>query len=229
MIIASLAASSTIVQASYTLILAPLYSPFIISFIQTYLKLKKRLRSILNIRGPTKKPITVATKVTNNHLEETEDNHRELETTQDLTEITSGEIVSEETIFSSVQDNQKRQFLKIIGGSGASLLMMLFFMPKQANAAFFGSTPGPGVVGVKDSSGNKIDPAEKKPTDGYSISELDDSSSPSYYGFVHKNGSWYISRESATGTYRYSKGSSDFSTNWTNRASLSYNTFDVVF
>jgi hypothetical protein len=107
MIIASLAASSTIVQASYTLILAPLYSPFIISFIQTYLKLKKRLRSILNIRGPTKKPITVATKVTNNHLEETEDNHRELETTQDLTEITSGEIVSEETIFSSVQDNQK--------------------------------------------------------------------------------------------------------------------------
>jgi hypothetical protein len=128
-----------------------------------------------------------------------------------------------------VMDSRRRQFLKILGGGGATLLLMLFIMPKQASATFFGSAPGPGVVGIKDSSGNKIDPAEKQPTDGYTISEIDDDASPSYYGFIHQNGAWYITKEDETGAYRYAAGTSGFATNWDNRNSLTYGYFDTVF
>jgi hypothetical protein len=140
-----------------------------------------------------------------------------------LTELTTR---SDSVVF----DAQKRQFLKIVGGGGTSLLLMLFFMPKQASAAFFGSTPGPGIVGIKDSDGNKIDPAEKQPVDGYSITEIDDSDADSYYGFINQDGAWYIAREDSLGSYRYAAGSSGFSTNWGNRkTSLSYGYFDDVF
>ncbi len=128
----------------------------------------------------------------------------------------------------NVSDNDKRLFLKLIGSAGFSLLFMALFT-KKAQAAFFGSVPGPGVVSVKNIAGEKIDPAESHPTDGYEITEIDDASSPAYYGFLKKNGYWYIMKEDSTGAYRYSKGTSSFSTNWTNRASLTYNYFDNVF
>lgn len=144
-------------------------------------------------------------------------------------EAVEPEAIALEPVSTDVTDARRRQFLKILGGGGASLVLMLFFMPHKAHAAFFGSTPGPGIIGLKDSSGNKIDPAEKNPTDGYSVSEIDDSTFPAYYGFVHKTGAWYIAREANTGAYRYVKGGSGFSTNWTNRASLSYDYFDNVF
>jgi hypothetical protein len=84
-------------------------------------------------------------------------------------------------------------------------------------------------VALKDSQGNQIDPSEKGPTDGYSISEIDDDALPSYYGFVDKDGRWYISKEDSAGSYRYTKGNSSFSTNWGNRAALTYDYFDVIF
>jgi len=44
-----------------------------------------------------------------------------------------------------------------------------------------------------------------------------------YYGFVRSNGEWAIMRENTAQTeYRFSVGGSDYSTNWTNRASLGY-------
>lgn len=138
-------------------------------------------------------------------------------------------IMSDEENNPDVQDFRRRQFLKIIGGGGVSLFLMLFVFKKDASAAFFGSGGGPGIVSLKDSSGNQIDPAEKQPTDGYSISEVDDDDSPSYYGFIHKNGAWYIAKEESTGAYRYTKGASSFSTNWTNRTSLTYDYFDNIF
>ena len=52
---------------------------------------------------------------------------------------------------------------------------------KRAQAAFFGSVPGPGIVGLKDSSGVRIDPAKHHPTDGYKINRIDDDSLPSNY------------------------------------------------
>ena len=124
-------------------------------------------------------------------------------------------------------DTDRRAFLKLIGTAGLSLFMFSLFT-KRAEAAFFGSVPGPGTVSIKDTAGNKIDPAEKKPTDGYNITDVDDST-PAYYGFLNKSGAWFIQKEGASGDYRYTKGTSNYSTNWTNRASLSYDYFDNVF
>lgn len=127
-----------------------------------------------------------------------------------------------------VPDTNKRLFLRLIGTSGLSLLLMALFT-KNAQASFFGSAPtGPGVVGLKDSTGIKIDPAEKKPTDGYEISQIDDTTATAYYGFIKKGGAWYILQDSG-GSFRYSKGSSDFSTNWAARVSLPYDYFNNVF
>lgn len=126
-----------------------------------------------------------------------------------------------------VADNDKRLFLKLIGSAGFSLLLMALFT-KKAQAAFFGSVPGPGTVAIKDSHGNQIDPAEKNPTDGYEVAELDDSGSPAYYGFLKDSGAWYIIQDTA-GAYRYFKGSTDFATNWTNRDDLEYGYFDAIF
>ncbi|OGD07304.1 hypothetical protein A2899_04855 [Candidatus Amesbacteria bacterium RIFCSPLOWO2_01_FULL_49_25] len=125
-------------------------------------------------------------------------------------------------------DVDRRAFLKIIGSAGATVFFYAIFT-RRAEAAFFGSVPGPGTVALKDTAGNKIDPAERQPTDGYKITEIDDASSPAYYGFVDKTGAWFIQREESSGAYRYVRGSSSFSTNWTNRASLTYNYFDNVF
>jgi hypothetical protein len=136
-------------------------------------------------------------------------------------------LIEPETV-QGVADNDKRLFLKLIGSSGVSLLLMALFT-KKAQAAFFGSVPGPGVVAIKDSAGNKIDPAEKNPTDGYEITEIDDSSTPAYYGFVKKTGAWYIMEEGATGAYRYHKGDSGFSAAWAGKELLSYSYFNTVF
>ena len=124
-------------------------------------------------------------------------------------------------------DIDRRAFLKLIGTAGLSLFLFSMFT-KKAEAAFFGSVPGPGTVSIKDSTGVKIDPAEKHPTDGYKITDLDDSS-PAYYGFLNKSGAWFIQKEGASGDYRYVKGASSYTTNWTNRASLTYDYYDNVF
>lgn len=124
-------------------------------------------------------------------------------------------------------DFDRRMFLKLIGSAGLSVFVFSLFT-KRAEAAFFGSVPGPGTVSVKDTTGTKIDPAIKQPTDGYRITEIDDSTT-AYYGFVDKTGAWFIQREESSGAYRYTKGSTSFSTNWTNRASLTYDYFDNVF
>jgi len=138
--------------------------------------------------------------------------------------IYSGEIVSP----LEVKDINRRLFLKLIGSAGLSVFIFSLFT-KKAQAAFFGSVPGPGTVALKDISGTKIDPAKHHPTDGYEVSDLDDAALPSYYGFVHKTGAWYIMEETSGGTYRYSKGSSLYSTGWTGRAGLEYGYFDDIF
>jgi len=128
-------------------------------------------------------------------------------------------------------DPERRKFLKLIGAAGGSLFMLAMFT-KKAEAAFFGSMPGPGTVSIKNTSGTQIDPAEKKPTDGYNITEIDDSAADIYYGFVNKEGAWYIQKELSTGAYRYTTGASDFTnvtTGWPNKANLSYGYFNEKF
>lgn len=59
---------------------------------------------------------------------------------------------------------------------------------------------------------------------GYDICEVRESETGyNYYGFTRPGGSWRILREKTDGTeYRLAIGKSDFETNFTNRASLSY-------
>lgn len=125
-------------------------------------------------------------------------------------------------------DFDRRKFLKLIGSAGLTLFFFSIFT-KKAHGAFFGSIPGPGTVSLKDSTGSVIDPAIKQPTDGYKISQIDDTTATVYFGYVNKDGAWYISREESSGNYRYTKGTTDFSTNWTDRASLTYDYFDSIF
>jgi hypothetical protein len=125
-------------------------------------------------------------------------------------------------------DVDRRLFLKLIGSAGFSVFMMSIFTSK-AHASFFGSLPGSSAIQIKDSSGTKIDPAQEHATDGYEVTEIDDASAPAYYGFVNATGAWYITREASDGSYRYAKGSSSFSTNWTGRAALTYDYYYNVF
>lgn len=126
-------------------------------------------------------------------------------------------------------DVNRRAFLKLIGTAGASLFLFSIFT-KKAQAAFFGSVPGPGTVAIKNKTGEQIDPAEKSPTDGYAISQLDADGSPAYYGYIDKNGAWYIMKENADGSYVYVRGSSGFAAGWaTHGTRTDYGTFDQIF
>ncbi len=124
-------------------------------------------------------------------------------------------------------DPQRRAFLKIIGSTGASLFLLSVFT-KKAQAAFFGSVPGPGTVALKDTTGAQIDPAIKHPTDGYKISRVDDST-PAYYGYTDKDGQWFIMKEDASGNYTYAVGTTDFSDNWDGKGGLSYGEYFEKF
>jgi len=128
-------------------------------------------------------------------------------------------------------DANRRAFVKLIGSAGMTVFLFSIFT-KKAQGAFFGSVPGPGTIALKDSTDTVIDPAIKLPTDGYKISEIDDSS-PAYYGFVDKDGEWFIMKESSAGQYKYYKKvtgvDNDFTTDWPNRAGFSYQYFDSIF
>ena len=53
-----------------------------------------------------------------------------------------------------------------------------------------------------------------------------------YFGFQKYDGNWYILKTTGaalTQSHRYVAGTDDFSTNWTNRASLSYDYPSNVF
>lgn len=66
----------------------------------------------------------------------------------------------------------------------------------------------------------------------YKIADKDDDASPNYYGFTDKDGNWYILKETISAgadTYRYIKGTSDYMTNWTGRAGLSYDYYYNIF
>jgi len=68
----------------------------------------------------------------------------------------------EEKIY--ISDSNKRAFIKLIGSAGLSLFLFALFT-KKAQAAFFGSGGGPGIVALKDTTGTTIDPAKHHPTD----------------------------------------------------------------
>ncbi len=127
-----------------------------------------------------------------------------------------------------ISDIDRRAFLKLIGAAGVSLFLYSVFI-KRAESAFFGKAAGPETVSVKDTQDRKIDPAEKQPTDGYRICEVDDNIT-SYFGFVNKDGAWFIMQEDTdSGSFRYTRGDFNFARGWERRERLSYNYYNEVF
>jgi hypothetical protein len=182
------------------LISAVMFYPLAMYF--TLLILPKRNRAIVIPKAQPSKPVKVVNEERIEKLEKVDD---------------------------SKLDKERRAFLKAIGTAGMTIFMLSIFT-KKAQAAFFGSMPGPGTVALKDIAGNKINPAEKHPTDGYRIAELDDGT-PSYYGFINKDGAWFIMRDN-NGTYKYITGSSGFSSAWSGKGDepeINWQYYDTAF
>lgn len=127
-----------------------------------------------------------------------------------------------------VIETDRRSFIKLIGVTGISLFLYSIFT-KRAQFPFMENRSESDSVSLQDIAGNKIDPVERQPTDGYRITEFDDSII-AYYGFTHKDNSWFIMQEDTdTGSFRYVRGNSDFAGRWTNRENLKYDYFINVF
>ncbi len=117
-------------------------------------------------------------------------------------------------------DENKRLFLKVAGITGLGLIASSVF-PKNAKAYVAGSTPTSNVVGIKDSTNNRINPATEETVSallsGQGVSKLSISLSSS--GVVHTPASGkkirvYASRFSLTAdatsvSFRFTAGGSD--------------------
>ena len=69
-----------------------------------------------------------------------------------------------------------------------------------------------------------------KPTDAYSISNIESDATYSYYGYEDKDGAWYIMRKTeATGVFLYAAGASGYSSAWTGKAGQSYASYATTF
>jgi len=67
-------------------------------------------------------------------------------------------------------------------------------------------------------------------TRSYNIADKDAAGDVKYYGFTGRTGDWYILKEdSTTYEYRYIKGSSGYAENWTDRATLEYGYYHIIF
>ena len=66
------------------------------------------------------------------------------------------------------------------------------------------------------------------PTFKYKITDIDSAGDTKYFGYTDKDANWYIRQLTGT-TSRYVKGSSGYTTAWTNRATQSYDYFYTIF
>lgn len=72
--------------------------------------------------------------------------------------LSSGGIAGASPPVQNVSDDNKRFFLKTLGLAGAGIVASQL-LPSKAEALVMGSTPSSSVVGVKDSSNTRINPA----------------------------------------------------------------------
>ena len=127
-----------------------------------------------------------------------------------------------------ISDIDKRAFLKLVGATGLSFFLYSIFN-RGVRVPSFGDSSELGTTSLVDVAGNKIDPPEKHPTDGYTISEIDDDTI-AFYGFTNKTSAWYIMRkDSDVGSIRYTKGDGGFGNSWINRKQLKYDYYNNVF
>ncbi len=68
---------------------------------------------------------------------------------------------------------------------------------------------------------------------GYVAADEDTSGTTQYYGFIDRVGNWYILAQNISvptlQTFRYIRGSSGYTTNWTARAALVYDYYYNIF
>jgi hypothetical protein len=125
-------------------------------------------------------------------------------------------------------DVNRRDFLKLLGSAGIMAVIFGLFGRRSTGIPFLSNTGGSQSVSLMNASGNVVNPAENSPTGGYNIAQIDDST-PAYFGFVNKDGAWFIMREGEDDAFRYIKGDNNFSASWEKRAKLDYSYFDKVF
>lgn len=63
----------------------------------------------------------------------------------------------------------------------------------------------------------------------FQVSDIDESGDPKYYGFINNKGAWYILKDTGGTTFRYIKGDTNYTTNWTSRSGLTYDYFYNIF
>src|SRR3989344_3538291 len=125
-----------------------------------------------------------------------------------------------------VADIEKRTFLRLVGAAGVSFFLFSLF-GRRVESLLFGQALEPKVTG--DTPNKETGPAQPLPTDGYRISEIDDSD-VTFYGFVNQDGAWFIMKENPeSGSFRYAKGDLNFQNNWVKRENLKYAYFHELF
>lgn len=69
---------------------------------------------------------------------------------------------------------------------------------------------------------------ESDPLIAYKTTDLDTANATKYVGYTDVDGNWFIKKITAT-EIRFIKGTSNYTTNWTNRSSLTYDYFYNIF
>lgn len=124
----------------------------------------------------------------------------------------------------TVTDIDKRAFLKIVGATGLSFFIMSLFGRRVEGLLMGDMNSKPATDDVV-----KTQQLPVSPTEGYTISEIDDGLI-AYYGFMGPKGAWFIMRQDSNdGSFRYVKGEVDFPINWEDRANLQYDYYANVF
>lgn len=122
-----------------------------------------------------------------------------------------------------VVDIDKRAFLKLIGATGLSFFVFSLLGRRVESLLFGGSQ-------VPTSASQNGNASQTQPTEGYRISEIDDSGAVAYYGFTNDSGAWFIMKEDAnSGSFRYARGNSGFPSNWSRRQKQKYDYFHNLF
>lgn len=85
---------------------------------------------------------------------------------------------------------------------------------------------------VKEINGKMADSSSSStsddPTVSYKITDLDTTAATQYFGYTNASGNWYIMQLTSSAA-RYIKGDGGYSSSWTNRATLTYQYFNLVF
>lgn len=125
----------------------------------------------------------------------------------------------------TITDINKRAFLKLVGATGLSFFLISIF-GRRVESLLVGQNLVQAPVSPPQFQTSS---ASASPTDGYNISEIDDSLI-GYYGFINRDGGWFIMKsDTDSGSYRYARGKSDFPANWKKREQLEYDYFYRAF